>query len=95
MVNRILNQKRISWGMKMRGQLSAEMLILIVVILAIVGIAAVQLVGTAKETSGNIDDQTEKLGEMTSEAIKSPEGGYCFTEDDCKSGLTCPNYRCV
>ena len=78
----------------MRGQLSAEMLVLIVVVMAIVAIAAVQLVGAAKETSGNIEKQSEELNEMTSEAIKSPEGGYCFDDDDCQDGSTCEDYRC-
>ncbi len=78
----------------MKGQLSAEMLVLIVVVLAVVAIAAVQLVGTAKETSGNIDKQSEKLNEMTAEAIKSPEGGYCFDDGDCQDGFSCNRYRC-
>ena len=78
----------------MRGQLSAEMLVLIVVVMAIVGIAATQLVGTAKETSGNIDKQTEKLGEMTARAVKSKEGGYCVEDEDCIDGLSCESYRC-
>lgn len=78
----------------MRGQLSAEMLVLIVVVLAVVAIAAVQLVGAARETSENIEEGSEKLTEMTSEAIKSPEGGYCFDDDDCQDGFTCDSYRC-
>lgn len=73
----------------MKGQLSAEMLILIAVILAIVAIAAIQLMGTAKETSSNIQNQTERLNKMTIEAIKSPEGGYCFGDEDCQDGLDC------
>ena len=73
---------------------TAEMLVLIVVVLAIVAIAAVQLVGTAKETSENIEKQSEELTEMTSEAIKSPEGGYCFDDDDCQDGFACDSYRC-
>ena len=79
----------------MKGQLSAEMLVLIVVVLAVVAIAAVQLVGTAKETSDNIGKQSEELNEMTAEAIKSPEGGYCFDDDDCQDGLGCDGYRCA
>jgi archaellum component FlaG (FlaF/FlaG flagellin family) len=43
-------------GDVMRGQLSAEMLILIVVVLAIVAIAASQLLNTAKQTAGNINE---------------------------------------
>ena len=78
----------------MKGQLSAEMLVLIVVVLAIVAIASMQLVGTAKETSTNIGKQTEKLNEISQQAIKSEDGGFCFSEEDCKDGLTCTENRC-
>ena len=78
----------------MKGQLSAEMLIIIVVILAIVGIASVQLIGSARETSQNINLQTERLNELTKESIKSPEGGFCIDDEDCESSLRCEGYRC-
>lgn len=78
----------------MKGQLSAEMLILIVVVLAIVGIAAVQMMSTAKETGQNLQNQTERLNAMTAESIKSREGEACVTDDDCMEGLTCESYRC-
>lgn len=78
----------------MRGQLSAEMLVLIVVVLSVVGIASLQLVGAAKETGGNMEEQTERLNLMTKEAIKSPEGGYCISDDDCAQGYRCDSYRC-
>ena len=78
----------------MKGQLSAEMLILIVVVLAIVGIAAVQLMSTAKETGKNMQNQTERLNIMTAEAMKSREGEACAMNGDCVEGLTCESYRC-
>ena len=78
----------------MKGQLSAEMLILIVVVLAIVGIAAVQLMSTAKETSQNMQNQTERINAMTTEAMKSREGEACVMDDDCTEGLACEGYRC-
>ena len=71
----------------MKGQLSAEMLILIAVVLAVVAIAAMQMIGTAKDTSGNIKNQTENLNKITAQAIKSPQGGYCFTDDDCQQDI--------
>lgn len=73
----------------MKGQLSAEMLILIAVILAVVGIAASQMIGTAKSTSASIRNESDHINSLASEAIKSPEGGYCFEDDDCENGLTC------
>ena len=78
----------------MKGQLSAEMLILIVVVLAIVGIAAVQLMSTAKETGQNMQNQTERLNTMTAEAMKSRDGEACVSDDDCVEGLACQSYRC-
>jgi hypothetical protein len=70
------------------------MLILIVVILAVVAIAATQLMGGAKDTSGNIQNQTDKINRMTTDAIKSQEGGYCFGDEDCQDGLSCSSNRC-
>ena len=78
----------------MKGQFSAEMLIMIVVILAVVAIASSQIIGTAKETSGNIKKQTERLNELTSEAVKSQEGGFCVDDEDCESSLSCDEYKC-
>lgn len=80
----------------MKGQMSAEMLILIVVIFAVVAIAATQILGTAKDASGNIQNQTEKLNRISDESVKSPAGGYCFAQEDCQSGLTCDmtKHRC-
>lgn len=78
----------------MKGQLSAEMLVLIVVVLAVIAIASTQMIGTAKETSGNIGEHTERLDRMTSEAVKSPEGGFCVEDEDCERGLGCDEYRC-
>ncbi len=73
----------------MKGQLSAEMLIMIVVILAIVGIAASQLLGTAKETGASIDNQTERINRLAAESMKSDAGEACVDDSDCLSGLSC------
>jgi uncharacterized protein (UPF0333 family) len=78
----------------MKGQLSAEMLILIVVILAIVAIAATQLMGTAKETGGNIQNQTDRINRVTAEALKGQEGESCVLDEDCVSDH-CESYRCA
>ncbi len=77
----------------MKGQLSAEMLIMIVVIMAVVAIAATQLMGTAKETGSNIQQQTERLNNITANVLKGEEGERCVIDDDCLSGV-CENYRC-
>ncbi|MEW6035522.1 MAG: hypothetical protein AB1529_02825 [Candidatus Micrarchaeota archaeon] len=77
----------------MKGQLSAEMLIMIVVIMAVVAIAATQLIGTAKETGENIKNQTKSLNELTAKALKGESGERCVVDDDCLSG-GCTHYRC-
>ncbi|MEM2909045.1 MAG: class III signal peptide-containing protein [Candidatus Bilamarchaeaceae archaeon] len=58
----------------MKGQLSAEMLILITVVLAIVAIAATQLMSTAKETATNINSTTQTLAQKTQ---------LCNVDSDC------------
>ncbi len=79
----------------MKGQLSAEMLIIVVVILAIVGIAASQLMGTAKETGATIDNQTDRINRLAAESLKSDSGEACINDDDCLQGLSCDeNYLC-
>lgn len=79
----------------MRGQLSAEMLIMVVVVLAVVAIAATQLMGTAKDTGKGIQNQTEKLNRLASEAIKGQEGDRCIYDEDCRDGLSCDSgYIC-
>ncbi len=79
----------------MKGQLSAEMLIMIVVILAIVGVASVQMIGTAKDTGESIRNQTERINRITSDALKSQAGEPCISSDDCLEGLDCDeDYRC-
>ena len=79
----------------MRGQLSAEMLTMMVVVLAVVAIAASQIMGSAKETGKGIKEQTERINLISSEAIKSDEGGFCRTDgEDCREGLACEDNVC-
>lgn len=87
--------KRRAAVMTMRGQLSAEMLIMIVVVLAVVAIAATQLMGAAKETGGAIQKQSERISMMTAESLKGREGDRCILDEDCVDGLGCgSDYRC-
>ncbi len=78
----------------MKGQLSAEMLVMIVVVLAVVAIAASQLLGSAKQTGAGIRNETERIGRMAAESMKSAEGEYCIYPEDCVQGLSCSDYRC-
>ncbi len=77
----------------MKGQLSAEMLILLVVILGIIAIAATQLIGSARETSDSIGSTTKRISEMTN-VIKGEEGDFCVISEDCLEGLDCERNRC-
>lgn len=70
-------------GVGMRGQLSAEMLILITVVLAVIAIAAMQLMGTASDTGEKIDEQAEEMYERTSDAMKGKQGDFCTEDNDC------------
>ncbi|HIH22988.1 TPA: class III signal peptide-containing protein [Candidatus Micrarchaeota archaeon] len=68
-----------------KGQLSAEMLILIAVILAIVAIVATQLIGTAQKTSEKIEVQSAAILEKTEQAVKGKGGDFCVDDIDCQS----------
>jgi hypothetical protein len=78
-----------------KGQLSAEMLVLMVVILGVVMLAASQIIGSARETSEGIGNHTKKLNAIAEEGMKSSEGAFCFEDEDCRQGLSCMENRCV
>jgi uncharacterized protein (UPF0333 family) len=78
----------------MRGQLSAEMLILIVVIIAIVGIAALQLMNTAKDASAEIEEQSKNTLDFAKTGTGKLEAeDPCIKDSDCKSD-NCDNNVC-
>jgi uncharacterized protein (UPF0333 family) len=72
--------------MAMKGQLSAEMIILVVVILAIVAIVASTLISSAKDTSGSVTNATTKISESL--------GDICIKDADCGSGRACVQGEC-
>jgi len=69
----------------MRGQLSAEMLILITVVLAIVAIAATQLLNTAGDTAKNVNDSTSVISDMSIP---------CSDDADCKKMCSSSKGKC-
>ena len=69
----------------MRGQLSAEMLILIVVVLAVVALVASQLLKTGEETSKTIDKRSGEIINSTESAFKKKAGSSCSEDDQCES----------
>ncbi len=73
----------------MKGQLSAEMIILVVVILAIVAIVASTLINSAKGTSSSVTNTTTRITESLNYA--------CIKDADCNglgSGYTCVQGEC-
>ena len=77
-----------------RGQLSAEMLIMIVVVLAVIALVASQLVGTAKKGSEKVENQSETIFWKAEQETKSQEGEPCKEDVDCKTGLQCISNVC-
>ncbi len=77
----------------MKGQLSAEMLILIVVVLAIVALVANQMLSTAEKGADKIDEQSDDLFSKTDEFTKADEGEFCVENDDCLSD-SCIDSHC-
>ena len=66
----------------MKGQISVEMLILLVVIIGVVIVAASQLLNTAHKAGEDISDKTDDIL------------NYCIKDTECKAGETCINNRC-
>lgn len=69
----------------MKGQLSAEMLILIAVILAVVALVGYQLMSTAEKSAESVDAQTDQILQSSDQFTKAKEGEFCVEDDDCLS----------
>ena len=69
----------------MKGQLSAEMLILIAVVLAIVALVAHQMMSTAEKGADQIEEQANSLFQSSEEFAKAKEGQFCVEDEDCLS----------
>lgn len=74
----------------MRGQLSAEMLILIAVVIAVVAIAASRLITTARNSSDNVGQQGGEISQMANQSLKGKSGDFCTEPTQCLSG-SCDN----
>jgi hypothetical protein len=75
----------------MRGQLSAEMLILIVVVLAVLAIVATQVLGVAEQGSERVGQQSERIFDRAANTRLSA-GAACQQDDDCESNYCVNNY---
>ncbi|MGV8176378.1 MAG: class III signal peptide-containing protein [Candidatus Bilamarchaeaceae archaeon] len=77
----------------MKGQISAEMLILLVVVLAIVALAAMTMMGSAKKASEGVQGKTEEIVSGVDEVAKGDSGAACVKDANCRSN-SCYNNIC-
>ena len=70
----------------MRGQLSAEMVILLVVIIAVIAVVASNLFKGAKTAGTGFSNESQKLTKNLEKV--------CFTDLDCPQGKKCVNGVC-
>ena len=77
-------------GGLVKGQLSAEMLVVMVVILGLAVLLASTMMGSAKKVADKIEQKTDSLLEASDSGKSAP--GYSCTEDSqCQSG-SCDSY---
>lgn len=81
-------------GEGVKAQLSAEMLILIVVVLAVIALVGSQLLSTANKGGEQLNQGTDTMFWKSGEQVKSAEGEPCKDNENCKLGLTCIEYAC-
>lgn len=77
----------------MKGQISAEMLILLVVVLAIVALAAMTMMGSAKKASAGVQGKTDEIVSGVDEIAKGDAGAACVKNENCRSD-SCYNNVC-
>ena len=75
----------------MKGQLSAEMLIILAVVLAVALLLASQLLKSAGTASGNVDNKTEAIFNKTN---LGGSGDYCTDGTQCLSKVCEPDNTC-
>ena len=79
----------------MRGQLSVEMMIVLVVILGLAVLVASTMISSANKASQKIEAKTDTVLN-SSDLAKGGPGAYCTADADCSSG-NCNTYtsKCV
>ena len=70
----------------MKGQLSAEMVILLIVVIAVVAIVASNLLKGAKKGSSAFESKVSNISDKMAST--------CFDDSDCSSGQMCINGTC-
>ena len=80
-----------------RGQLSAEMLIVLVVILGLAVILASTMLKSASKAAAGADAKTDEVLKASDSGVAKGVGGdYCTSDSDCTSG-SCDTFtkKCV
>jgi uncharacterized protein (UPF0333 family) len=75
----------------MKGQVSAEMLILLAVVIAIVALAASALMKTAEKSREAVEDRAQGVIDSTNGITNC---GECTYSADCDTGETCSSGCC-
>ena len=71
-----------------KGQLSAEMLVVLVVILGLAVILASTMLKSANKAAASADAKTNAVLEASDSGVaKGVSGDYCAIDDDCASGI--------
>jgi len=78
----------------MKGQISAEMLIILAIVLAVAVFLAVQLTGMTEKFGEKVDQTGKILDCQTANLI---QGSYCYDDIDCGNETTwnCIDKKCV
>ena len=69
----------------MRGQVSAEMLILLAVVIAIVALAATYLMSVGESAGESVEEQSAVVLHKSHASILGDNGDPCIVNEDCKS----------
>ncbi len=76
----------------MKAQLSAEMLIILVVILGLAVLVASVMLKSGKQAADSIEQKTEQVIAASEDTmVKGESGDYCVNDADCESG-SCDTY---
>ncbi len=76
----------------MRGQLSLEMLVVIVVVLGLVLLLASVVMKNAEKASDKIEQKANSVIGASDSSSKAADGEDCANSADCLSG-TCSSYK--
>ena len=75
--------------MTKRGQISAEMIIVLAILLGLIFIVATRLQETAKSASETVQQQSQDIFSVISETAelgKKQSGEYCSVDSECMGG---------